>query len=558
MKHNALKYAAQKLNSSESERLRSLKEYDISDNSIDENFEILTEVAQKVTQCEVTAISFLNSDKLFFKSLLDTNCEFLQHGSLPCEIAITKSDIYEVQDLSEHATLKFSNLTIEGKTLRYYAGLPLINQFGYPIGTICVFDTKPQKLSSEKLQLLKLLGKKAMATLELQRKERLARKALEERYERLIKGQMDLARQGKRLEKARVGNSSKEQMLQGILDNSPHLISLIDERGYYIMVNNSVAKFLDLPVEQIIGKHVSDLHKDAKRLETNNAMMQLVLEKGISSPTYNETLTVDGTTNYYQVVMIPVNDGNGKTIILRIATNITELKTLEMNLHFKNSELESLIYSLSHDLRGPISSILGLLNVEQYADVSEMRQYLKMIKEQTLRMDTSIHDLVELKNITNKTVNPEPMDIMALINKVVSNHTTSKARIHLSQKGELSLKSDEYFIQIALNRILNNALSYHRTDSKTPMVEVNVESEIDGVTLVVKDNGLGITSKALPRVFEMFYKGTGSSTGHGLGLYIAKNALLRVKAKIDLSSVEGLGTEVKVFIPRIDGNAYHD
>tara|TARA_R110002096_G_scaffold50973_1_gene133419 strand:- start:651 stop:1196 length:546 start_codon:yes stop_codon:yes gene_type:complete len=181
-----------------------------------------------------------------------------------------------------------------------------------------------------------------------------------------------------------------------------------------------------------------------------------------------------------------------------------------------------------------------------------------MIKEQTLRMDTSIHDLVELKNITNKTVNPEPMDIMALINKVVSNHTTSKARIHLSQKGELSLKSDEYFIQIALNRILNNALSYHRTDSKTPMVEVNVESEIDGVTLVVKDNGLGITSKALPRVFEMFYKGTGSSTGHGLGLYIAKNALLRVKAKIDLSSVEGLGTEVKVFIPRIDGNAYHD
>ncbi len=558
MKHNALKYAAQKLNSSESERLRSLKEYDISDNFIDESFDILTEMAKKVTQCSVAAISFIHSDKLFFKSLIGLKGEYLERGNLPCEITITKSDIYEVEDLSKHPTLKQNLLAKDGKTLRYYAGVPLINKEGYPLGTICVFDVMPQKLGSEKLQMLNLLGRKAMTTIELHRKERLAREALEARSEKLIKGQMDLVRQEKRLERAKAGITSKDQLLQGILDNSPHLISLVDNRGHYVMVNNAVAELLELPVEAIIGRHISEMHKDTERIGKNLEMMQQVLKTRLTSPPYDEVLTIKGATNYYQVVMIPVEDGRGDLMVLRIATNVTDLKTLEVDLNRKNSELESLIYSLSHDLRGPISSILGLLNVEKYASLSDMRQYFKMIKEQTLRMDTSIHDLVELKNVTNKAVKPETLDVVELVKKVAARFTEAKTMIHLIHPEELHFSSDEYFIHTALNRVLANAVNFHSKDSKSPKVEVLVESQSGGVLLKIKDNGLGITKKALPRVFEMFYRGTGASTGHGLGLYIAQNALNRVKGVIGLNSIEGMGTEVEIFIPRIDGKAYYE
>ncbi len=558
MKNNALKYAAQKLNSSESERLRSLKEYDISDDSIDESFGILTQMAQKATQCSAAAISFLNKDKLFFKNIVGINGEILDRGHVPCEITITKSDVYEVEDLSKHPSIKLSLCSSEGETFKYYAGVPLINEEGYTIGTICVFDTKPQKLSYEKLQLLCLIAKELMDKLELRRKNLRDREALQIRSEKLINRHMDLLRQSKRLEKAKAGINSKDQLIRGILDNSPHLISLLDRNGHYIMVNGAVSHFLELPLNQIIGKHISEIHNDAKSVAKNLAMIELVADTRQASPSYTGELTIKGIKNYYQVVMIPVEDSTGELIMLRIATNVTKLKTLEVDLHRKNSELESLVYSLSHDLRGPISTILGLLNVEKYASLSDMRQYFNMIKEQTLKMDSSIHDLVELKNVTNRKITPEPVDMIALVDKVVCAFKDSRVAINLNLPEELTTSTDEYFIQIALNRVLANAVNYHRKDAEDPQVEVVVKSIKDGVLVLVKDNGMGITKRAMPRIFEMFFRGSSYSNGHGLGLYIAQNALNRMKGTIDVRSFENMGTEVEIFIPRIDGQAYFE
>ncbi len=558
MKNNALKYAAQKLNSSESERLRSLKEYNISDNSIDESFDILTEMAQKVTQCSVAAISFFDGDNLFFKGLRGLNTECMDRGILPCDIAITKSEVYEVEDLSKHPTLKANLLNNNGDVLKYYAGVPLISSEGYVLGTLCVFDTKPQKLSFEKRQLLTLIGKELMDKLELRRSQLMAKEALELRSEKLIKRHMDLLRQSKRLEKAKAGISSKDQLIRGILDNSPHLISLFDRNGHYIMVNSTVSHFLELPLNQIIGKHISEIHNDAKSVAKNLAMIELVADTRQASPSYTSELIIKGIKNYYQVVMIPVEDSTGELIMLRIATNVTKLKTLEVDLHRKNSELESLVYSLSHDLRGPISTILGLLNVEKYASLSDMRQYFNMIKEQTLKMDSSIHDLVELKNVTNRKITPEPVDMIALVDKVVCAFKDSRVAINLNLPEELTTSTDEYFIQIALNRVLANAVNYHRKDAENPQVEVVVQSIKDGVLVLVKDNGMGITKRAMPRIFEMFYRGSSCSNGHGLGLYIAQNALNRMKGTIDVRSFENMGTEVEIFIPRVDGQAYFE
>ncbi len=558
MKHNALKYAAQKLNSSESERLHSLKEYDFSDALTDESFDILTEMALNFTQCEVAAISFVGEDELFFKNLRGLIATSFTRGNLPCEIAITKGEIYEVQDLSKHPTLKQRLITKGGKPLKYYAGAPLINKDGFYLGTICVFDSRPKKLTAEKLNTLKLLARKVMLTLELKRKERLAKEALEIRSEKLIKGHMELLQQSKKLEKAKAGISTKEQLLRGILDNSPHLISLTDSRGYYVMVNKAVADLLKLPAEDIVGKHASEMHNDAERIRKNKEVIDQVMETGETSPPFEEVLIINGVKNYYQVVIIPVENTGGGRMILRIATNVTELKGLEVNLHRKNEELESLIYSLSHDLRGPISSILGLLNVEKYASLSDMRQYFSMIKEQTLRMDKSIHDLVELKNITNKTVKPVQVDMLSLINKIVYEFKDAKPEIEFNHPEVLMVNTDEYFVEITLKRVLTNAMEYHHKDAQAPGVEITATSGKGGVAVLIRDNGLGISRKALPRVFEMFYRGTSLSTGHGLGLYIAQNALARVKGKISLNSVEGLGTEVELLIPNVNGKTYID
>lgn len=558
MKHNALINASQKLNSSESERLHSLKEYDFSEQCIDENLDTIAEMALKTTQCEVAAITFLYQDKLFFKSINGLKADYWERGSLPCEITIGKAEVYEIPDLDKHPTLQTFNYKKGSSALRYYAGVPLVNQDGFAIGTLCILDTNPKKLSAEKLHLLSLFGQQAMAILELQKKERLSREALERRSGKLIEGRMELLEQSKKLDKVKAGISSKEQLLRGILDNSPHLISLLDKRGYYVMVNQAMSEIFKLDTEAIVGRHISELIDDTERLEQKKRVMQKVLSTGKISEPYAEVISTKGITNYYQVVMIPVKDARGDTMVLRIATNVTELKSLENSLQRKNEELEGLIYSLSHDLRGPISSILGLLNVEKYASKSDMQQYFKMIKQQALKMDTSIHDLVELKNVTNRGITPDKVQLEPLLQKTVERYTGGKISIKWNKDGELDVNTDEYFVHTALNRVLANAVEYHRKDATNPEVEIAAKAATGGLTISIKDNGMGISPKALPRVFEMFYRGTSFSQGHGLGLYIAQNALNRVKAEISLKSIEGLGTEVELFIPNIEGRGYYE
>ena len=111
----------------------------------------------------------------------------------------------------------------------------------------------------------------------------------------------------------------------------------------------------------------------------------------------------------------------------------------------------------------------------------------------------------------------------------------------------LELKADKVLVLSVFQNLIHNAINYCNQDR--PHVKIKVEKESNGIVLQVIDNGLGIQEAIRDRVFEMFYRGHPDSTGSGLGLFIVKNALEKMKGTINFESEVGKGTTFTVHIP---------
>lgn len=505
----------------------------------------------------MAAITFLAEDTPWVKSITGGNFKKLPRLESACSITITKKGVHEIKNMTEHPVLKSHRLVAGDAGLRYYAGVPLINKDGFALGALCVLDRQPKKLDPEKLNILSLLGRDVMAHLEQRKNSILQNASVDHEAAKFLQAQVQLEKQEETIREVKRGFDKQTSLFQSILNNSPQLIALLDEDGKYRLVNSAAIEFFNRPAGDIIGKSFMEIYDDQKIRQQKKALIEQVLRTGAPSSTYEVVHISSGEKQYFQTLMIPVEDEDMQKAVISISTNVSEIKKMESTLNQKNLELEKLIYSISHDLRGPISSILGLLNVEKYSGDIDMREYFELIYGQALKMDASIHDLVQLKNVTNKNLQPAVVDIEELLQDVLENHKDQGAAVTFSGAQGVELKSDFFFLQSAVDRVLANAVQFHQNNAQSPQVHIEVERKEDKVEITITDNGVGIRQEALPRIFEMFYRGSILSQGQGLGLYITQRALQRIKASISVNSVEGKGTTVTLSIPDIEGEAFY-
>ena len=106
--------------------------------------------------------------------------------------------------------------------------------------------------------------------------------------------------------------------------------------------------------------------------------------------------------------------------------------------------------------------------------------------------------------------------------------------------------SDYNQIKIVLNNLLANAVKYHNLDQPRPYIRIGFIRNDDQVEIIVEDNGQGIPEESLPRIFEMFYRASVDTEGTGLGLYIVREALNKVKGTIDVTSELGKGSIFRI------------
>lgn len=219
-----------------------------------------------------------------------------------------------------------------------------------------------------------------------------------------------------------------------------------------------------------------------------------------------------------------------------------------------NKELDSFLYSTSHDLRAPIASILGLTNLARH-EITDPKatEYMLMIDERIKKLDHVIDDILTLSRSKKADIKIETLDFNTILKDVVSdvkfNEGAPSIVLDYTESSLHVFTSDYNQIKIILANLISNAVKYHNLKQTNPVIRVQFHRVGKQVEISVEDNGMGISKESLPRIFEMFYRGTSSSDGTGLGLYIVKEAVAKLKGTVSVKSELQKGTTFTVVLP---------
>ncbi len=242
--------------------------------------------------------------------------------------------------------------------------------------------------------------------------------------------------------------------------------------------------------------------------------------------------------------------------------DITEKKVKEEEIQEKNNllertnaELDRFVYSVSHDLRAPLNSIQGLINISDTTeDINELKQLMSMMKNRVKKLYSFIDEIINFARNTRTDIVKESINLESLTNEIFENaqfrELATSIDFKLLIKEDLNIYTDKGRLSIVLNNLVDNAIKYHRHSHPGKYVAIKTVEEANHVIIQVIDNGQGIPAQAREKIFDMFYRASENSKGSGLGLYIVKEMVERIGGEIFLKSEIGEGTTFSLKLPK--------
>lgn len=219
-----------------------------------------------------------------------------------------------------------------------------------------------------------------------------------------------------------------------------------------------------------------------------------------------------------------------------------------------NNELDRFVYSTSHDLRAPLTSLLGLINIiDNSKDKVEASHYLNMMRDRVASLDKFIKDITDYSRNNRLHIGKENINLAELVNEVwgTLQYAPEAQKIHFESAipHDLEVLSDRSRLTIILSNLISNAIRYHDQGKEECFIRLQVLMSDFGFYLKVEDNGQGISPEYHQRIFDMFYRANEKSQGSGLGLYIVKETLEKLSGSIHLESAPGVGSTFTVRLP---------
>lgn len=275
------------------------------------------------------------------------------------------------------------------------------------------------------------------------------------------------------------------------------------------------------------------------------------------------TFIIMGYRNYLKIKSVNTALASAKRMIevqnklldQQVQDKTKELVKTNQELIKVNGELDHFIYKTSHDIRGPLASLKGMVNLAKMDVQDEKAQgYLAKLDLTAEKLNMVLTRLLIVNRINHAELKPEPIDIEPIIQEVllleVKKGVPEKVKVEYHVDQPVRVMSDREMVRIILENLIDNAIKFHNDSPRVEsFVDIRVYIEDNQVVARVVDNGVGIAEANRATIFQMFVRASERSETGGIGLYLAKIASEKLGGEITLTSTPEKYTEFMVHFP---------
>lgn len=323
----------------ENQRFNELLSYKILDTEPEQELDDISKIASLICGTPISLISFIDSDRQWYKSKIgvDKN-EVLRKKSICQHVLSTPEEILIVNDITQDE--RFGYIISENPELRFYAGAPLTTPNGHVLGTLCILDKKPRKITTNQIAALKLLSKKAMDYLN-------TRKVLVNQKFQI---------EGNALRLKKLTNKVPVVIFQlRIKSQNKMTFDFFSNGMARIHSNYDPNKLIDNP--ELIFDHVYPEDIEAVRVSLQESISNLK-EWNVEYRIRDKKRV----THYHRIIATPEKQDDERIILYGTIQDISLYKDYE-------ATLEGIAFDISHILRRPVTTMVGLVNL--FDDLNE-------------------------------------------------------------------------------------------------------------------------------------------------------------------------------------------
>lgn len=321
----------------------------------------------------------------------------------------------------------------------------------------------------------------------------------------------------------------------------------------------------EFPADVILSDHALPQFNSAEALKlcrSRGLRMPFILVTGAVSEEFAVNSLKQGADNYVlksNLARLPSAISNA---LRQRQDEVAKLKAnealLQQNEELKkiNRELDSFVYSVSHNLKAPLMSVLGLINLARMEDAKQgnnFSSYFSMMERSIHKLDDTLKEILEYSRNARKELAISEVDLSKIISdnlermQYVPGSELLRKDVNISASAPFL--SDAYRISVIFNNLISNAIKYSDTLKDDPYLKIDINVDEQRAIFVVQDNGIGIDQEYLAKVFDMFFRATMQKEGAGLGLYIVKETIDKLFGTIEVESCPRVGTTFRIELP---------
>jgi PAS domain S-box-containing protein len=359
------------------------------------------------------------------------------------------------------------------------------------------------------------------------------------------------------------GLTMSERRFRRLFADAPAGMALLSAKGLIIDANEALCEIARCEVGGLVGHDFREFVHPRDRIVFDERFKRLFTH-GFSGRIERCLLAADGSEYWAQLGATVLEDEGLVAVHIQ---DVTEARAMRNQLAERNEQLEQadrlkdeLISVVSHDLRTPLTSIMGYLELALGEDADgeisdERRDYLLVAQRNAQRLHRLVEDLLFVSRVKSgrSGLLLEAHDVGRLVRDTVENAlpTASSADIVLASQCDPDVEAlvDSHRVSEAVENLISNALKFTPPGGR---VTVRVVGDADSVFIRVSDTGIGVPAEDVQHLFDRFFRTSSAEAvpGAGLGLSIVKAIVDAHGGGIEVESEPGAGTTFELRLPR--------